>query len=401
MMYTKYTPIIIFIFIVTMPRCALAKLEVHLGAYGSMEYSDNYNGTPHDERSDVTYEAGPSLEIKSVSRTLNYGVSGHITRSDHRHNDQDNTTEAMISGNASITGLVNARIEYTKTREREYLDQAPGFYRRYTGNITLHRDLSAETSISTGYTRYHENAPDEDITDNALSLSVNHAFTHSTTGTFMAGYDDYSFEIRNDVSIFSSEIDLRTDLTPKSTIGPTFEYAHHARDKLNDEDVYTMLFYWIYALRPTTTLTTSIGRSWLDMQNESNHSETDANISLSQELPRDTISVGLSRSFTIEYNESDRYGTYRTKSATISWEHRFSRDLSTRVSGEVLKRKPTEVIPTVFEGREKDITANGSIVWHINRYVTVNTTYEHLEHHYQFLDAERENRYRLSLEVLY
>ena len=400
MRYIKYAFILIILSL-TAPRCAIAKAEVHLGAYGSMEYSDNYNGTAHDSRSDVTYEAGPSVKISSVSRTLDYGVSGHITRSYHRHNDQDDTTEALLSGHASIAELLEASIEYTKTREREYLDQAPGFYRRHTASITLHRDISPETNISTGYTRYHENAPDEDTTDNAVSLRVNHTLTPYTTETFAAGYDVYSYEIRNDVSIFTFEIDLRTNLTQKNTIGPTLEYAHHARERLNDEDVYTLLFYWIYAIRPGTTLTTALGRSWLDLENESNHTETDAIITLSQGLPRDTLSFGLSKSYTIEYSESNRYGTYRTKSATLSWEHRFSRNLSTRVSGEVLKRKPTEVIVSVFEGREKDITSDGSIIWHFNRYVTMNATYEHLEHHYQFLDTVRENRYRFSVEVLY
>jgi hypothetical protein len=107
--------------------------------------------------------------------------------------------------------------------------------------------------------------------------------------------------------------------------------------------------------------------------------------------------VSLAKEYTTEFTDN-RYGTYDTKTASLTWIRQWLQAWSTSTGFTLSERKPSA---ETLEEDETESTTNVSLTWTPIEYFTGNVIYEHLQTNYESSDTVRENRYRLVMEVRY
>jgi hypothetical protein len=316
--------------------------EVHPGLYTSYEYSDNYFGSASAQQSESTYQVGPSLELRGFSPTFNG---------------------------------------------------------EHTGGATYSRELTQRTNLSLGYDSMNEKrqAPDEDVTSRGGNIGFSYLLTPRNTVDLTCRYRTYDYEIRQDVKETDSGIAWSHIATPRLRIGFSSNYVKEDNGDLPNENRYDLSANGMYSITQYTNFSASGGRSWLVMEHQDRQTTYNMSVSLVHAVEHDRLAVSLSKGYTSEFT-TDRYGTYDTTTASMTWEKGLLRTLTGSTGLNIENRKPTT--GTAGED-ETDIVARASLSWNPIEYATATASYEHLQTEYEVSDTERENRYRMVVEVRY
>jgi hypothetical protein len=376
--------------------------EVHPGLYTSYEYSDNYFGTAHAQQSESTYQVGPSLELRGFSPTFNGDLTGRVSRSHHNRFDEEDSTEANLSSHASwyqVHQSIGIFYDYLQTRTRETLSESSGEVKRHTGGATYSRELTQRTNLSLGYDSMNEKrqAPDEDVTSRGGNIGLSYLLTPRNTVDLTCRYGTYDYEIRQDVKETDSGIAWSHIATPRLRIGLSSNYVKEDNGDLPNENRYDLRANGMYSITQYTSFSASGGLSWLVMEHQDRQTTYNMSVSLVHAVERDSLAVSVSKGYTSEFT-TDRYGTYDTRTASMTWEKGLLRTLTGSTGLSIENRKPT----TGTEGEEEtDIVARASLSWNPVEYATTTASYGHLQTEYEGSDTERENRYRMVVEVRY
>jgi hypothetical protein len=379
-----------------------ANYEIHPGVYASYEYTDNYFGTAHDEEGESIYEIGPSLEILFSTPSVSWDNSGHLAKSYHKKFDEDDSTEGMFGSHltaAHRSHSLDLDYSFTQTSRRESLEDPLGTSRVHSGTAGYTNTLSPATSLALGYTLTDERnpSPDEDLMSQGPSFGLTHQITPRQSLSLTYGYVYHNYEISDNTWISTSSAHWGYMVTSSLELGTGFTYEHEDRGRMPSEDIYTALVTAGYSVTPHTDISIGGGYSWLVMEHEDRQSTYTLDAELSTETRYDVFSLSASKGYTAEYT-TDRYGTYDTISAILSWDRTLARTLRSSVAATYEDRKPASDIQ---EQEEKDFVGRFSLIWDPVRYVSATASYEHLQHNYEISDTERENRYRIIIEGRY
>ncbi len=379
-----------------------ATYELHPGVYSSYEYSDNYFGTAHDVESENIYEIGPSLDFSVATPTLSWENSGYLAKRYHKNFDEEDSTEATFESHAaasSVRHTLDLTYAYTQTSRRESLEDPIGTTRIHSGAVGYSRTLSQTTALNLGYSLTDENNPfpDEDLMSQGPTASLTHQLTPRQTLSLAYGYMYHDYEISDNTWVSTSDAHWGYMVTPSLELGTGVTYEHEDRGRLPSEDIYTARLTAGYAVTRHTALDVSGGYSWLVMEQEDRQGTYTLDAGLTTETLYDVFSLSVSKGYTAEFT-TDRYGTYDTKSASLSWERTLARTLRSSASATYDDRKPTS--DTLAE-EEQDFVGRVSLAWDPITYISATASYEHLYHAYEISDTERENRYRIIIEGRY
>ncbi|MBN2298701.1 MAG: hypothetical protein JXM72_08905 [Deltaproteobacteria bacterium] len=381
--------------------CA-AVYEVHPGVFSSYEYTDNYFGTVHDKHNESIYLIGPSIGLSVSTPSLSWENSGRITRSYHRKYDEEESLNALFDSHAAASWThhsLDLAYTYSLTSRRESLDDPLGKIRIQTGSLGYGYELTPETLLSLGYRTAYENNPypEENLTTQGPSVGLTHQLTQRQRLSLTYDYLYHRYELSDNTWVSTSNAHWGYMLTSRLEIGTGFMYMHEDRGRLSSENIYNASVTAGYVLTRNTDIDVSGGYSWLNMEEQDRQGSYTLDVEMTTETRYDVFLLSASRGYTAEFT-TDRYGTYITKSASISWDRTLMRTLSASVTGTYESREPTA--DTEAE-KERDLIGRVSLIWEPVEYLSATTSFEHLQEGYEISDTVRENRYRITIEGRY
>lgn len=408
-----------------------ATWEFHPGLYTSYLYSDNYRGVAENEQSESTYAVGPSLALSCVAGILRWELAGHFAKEYHNRFEEDETTTGRVETSATARGQRQSlalSYSYEETMLRETLDEAWGLHRYHTGMLTYSLTATPAATLTVGYTRTMDNAPapDEDVVSDGGRAALAYSLTPRHQVDLSAAYTAYRYEVSSDadatpdVNVSEATLRWRYALQQHLRLGPDFSFERHDREDFETEDIYTASLGIEYDYSQNTSMTASIGHSWLRAEETDNYETTDAGLGLTHHTGDDTLTAHASQGYAYEYTSTeDTSGIAKTTAYDIAWEHAFTTSFLATLGSGVTKR---EYIDSVEEDGT-DITHRFSLIY---RYLPrravqepttqpteqlsvlgtlprleARATYEHLQHDYETSDTVRENRYGITVEVRY
>ena len=135
----------------------------------------------------------------------------------------------------------------------------------------------------------------------------------------------------------------------------------------------------------------------MKMEHEDRQGTYTAELEITTETRYNVFSLSVSKGYEAEFT-TDRYGTYDTRTATLAWDRTLTQDLVSSVALSFEDSKPTS---DTDEEEEKDFVGRCSLAWSPSTHLSALALYEHLQHGYEISDTQRENRYRIIIEVQY
>lgn len=393
-----------------------APLEYHVGLYSSYEYTDNYRGTAHDEEGESIFEVGPSAQVIYTSGISRLDLSGRLTRSFHQEFSDDDSTEVLLDSSYTRTTQTDTLLfgyGYTRTNRTTVLSDVTGVSRIQTARFNYTRTFTSRTSGGIGYTYSQEdNEEEEDLVSHGVTANLSQQLTELTALRITGGYASYRYDSMGDefdpdgtgdTWTARGGLSLERTMTRKLTMSVDGEYEHEAQedDETPDSDITSAFLTGRYAFTPATRLMLSGGYSWLTMEDMDSEQSYAARGELRSESPSGTITLRVSREYVAEFT-TDRYGVYEARSAYLTWEWFLLRDLTLTTNITYEERNPvsgTEV--SDLEGQEEDYSGLISLRWNPVRYLIITPGYERYEQHHEYTDTEKENRYRVVVEVRY
>lgn len=402
-----------------------ATWEFHPGLYTSYLYSDNYRGVADDEQSESTYAVGPSLALSCVAGLLRWDLAGHFAKEYHNRFEEDENTTGRVETSATARGQRQSlalSYSYEETMLRETLDEAWGLHRYHTGALTYSLTATPATTLSVGYTRTMENAPspDEDVVSDGGRATVAYSLNTRNQLELSAAYTAYRYDVSPDVNVSEATLRWRYAIQQHLRVGPEFSFERHDREDLETQDTYTASLGLDYAFSQDTSVTASIGHSWLRSEDTDNHETTDASLGITHHTQDDTLTAHASQGYAYEYTSTDSTnGIAKTTAYDIAWEHAFTPSFLTTLGSGVTKREYVQseeedgtdishrfgLIYRYLPRRDvqeptTQLTGQLSVLGSLPR-LEVQATYEHLQHDYEISDTVRENRYGITVEVRY
>ncbi len=379
--------------------------EAHPGLYTSYEYSDNYQGVSEDKLSDSTYYVGPSLNIRGLSPSATFDLTGRYARSFHQRFTEDDSPEIHLLTSASFTAprqTARFSYEFARTFTRESLNDPFGQVNRNIASMEYTDELSQNTHFNAGGNLLTEKwsndaATGEDLVNTGGNIGITHRVNPLDTISLTARRDYYFYKIRQDVIGTQGGLDLRHVFSPVFSLSLGTVYNHDDRGHDPNEDRYDASMTGQYTLSPSTVISATGGYSWLIMEKRDRQSTYLVRLSLDKSLAEDQFHLSMAKEYTSEFT-SNLYGTYDTKTASVSWTRQWLQAWSSSTGLNISKRRPTTGTPGE---NETDSVANVSVTWRPIEYFTGNIIYDHLQTKYESSDTVKENRYRLVMEVRY
>jgi hypothetical protein len=379
--------------------------EAHPGLYTSYEYSDNYQGVSQDDQSESTYLVGPSLSLRCLSPSATFDLTGRYTKSFHQRFPEDDSPDISLISNASLTApLQEARLsyEFERTLTRESLTDPLGEVYRHIGSIEYTAELSQNTRMNAGGNILSEDwssdaSTGEDLVNAGGNIGITHQLNPVDTIAITARRDYYFYEISEDVTETHGEMDIRHAFSPAFNLSLNTLYNHAENGHDPNEDRYGVSLTAQYAIDQSLTMSATGGYNWFIAENEDPQGENILGLSLDKTLQDDSFHFSIGKEYTSDFT-ANRYGTYDTRTAELSWIRRWIQAWSSSLGFNISKRRP--VSGTVGEF-EIDSNAHVSVTWIPIEYFTGNVIYEHLQTNYESSDTVRENRYRLVMEARY
>lgn len=393
-----------------------APLEYHVGLYSSYEYTDNYHGTAHDEQGESIFEVGPSAQVIYTSGISRVDFNGRLARSLHQEFSDDDSTEILLDSSYTRTAQASTLLlgyGFTRTNRTTVLSDVTGVSRIQTARFNYTRVFTSRTSGGMGYTYYQEdNEEEEDLVTHGVTANLNQQLTERTVARITGGYSNYRYDSIGDV--FDPDgtgdtwtarggLSLERSMTQKLTLSVDGEYEHEAQedDVTPDSDITSAFLTGRYAFSPSTRLMLSGGYSWLTMEDMDSEQSYAVRGELRNENPYGIITLRISREYVAEFT-TDRYGVYEARSAYLTWERSLLRDLTLTSNITYEERTPVSGTESSFlDGEEKDYSGLISLRWNPVRYLIITPGYERYEQHHEYTDTEKENRYRVVVEVRY
>jgi len=388
--------------IIIYPRAILAVWDFHPGLYNSFEYTDNYFGSAHDQKSESILEVGPSLVMSYAEPQWAWNLEGRWARSFHGEYDEDDFYEVSVASDISIHRALQAcalDYSYTQTSRRDSLDETWGRSRIHSLGATYQRDLTIMTGVSLGYNASRENneAAGDDLVSHGGSIGISHQINQTNSMNISVGHNIHDFEQGEDTASYNADVHWMNTVTERLQAGLGCGYVHSRRDESPDEDSYSVRANIGYSPTVHIDLDISGGYTWLNQEDLDRQGSYTMSAGVLGHAEHDRFTLRASREYTEEYT-SERYGTYNTRTVSFGWDRDFSRTISTSASISHLERKPTA---DTEEEDEKDTTTAISLLWNPNRYATFSPYYTYLRHGYEISDTIRESRYGITIEVRY
>ena len=386
--------------------------EAHPGVHLAYEYTDNYFGSASDKRAESIYEAGPRLDLKWAIPTITATMSGYVARTLHHKFDQDDTTEANIAATTNIQGIqqsLDLTYAYLQTTTRETLAAPVGQSKTNSGGASYTKMLSPLLSINLGYNYssfHYSSLTGEDEVTQIGKTRISYQLTRRNAVELFYEYDDYRYQISPNAISMSTGVDWHYTVTPRLLAGLHTNYMIQDRKDLPKEDIYDVMPTATYNLTQHTVFITSAGKSWLVTEHQDRQSIYSLKASLNYTAQQDRFTAAVAKGYTAQFT-SNLYGIYETKSATLLFQKGIVSTLVGIIDFNIIKTVPSfntnEIIPGLTTNREKetDTVGRATLVWDPNKYVTTKLIYEHLQHDFEIEGTERENRYRMVLEVRY
>jgi len=378
--------------------------EVHPGIYTSYEYSDNYYGVSRDEEGESTFLVGPSLSLRCLSSSATVDFTGRYTKSFHLEFPEDDSPDISLISSAIFTAPrqeTRLSYEFVRTLTRESLTDPFGEVYRHTGSIGYSLEITRDTRMSAQGSilteNWSEDAAEEDLVDTGGSISLIHQLNPLNTITITGNRNYHFYEISQDAVETLGELDFSHVFSPVVNLGFGTSYNHADNGDDPNEDRYSATASLGYVINQSTTMSATGGYNWFVMEHEDVQGENVARLSLDKSLESNRFHFSIAKEYTSDYT-ANRYGTYDTRSAELSWIRQWLLDWSSDVGFSIYKRRP--VSQTIGEF-EIDSTAHASVTWTPVEYFTGNVIYEHLQTDYESSDTVRENRYRLVMEARY
>ncbi len=379
--------------------------EAHPGLYTSYEYSDNYLGTARDKQSESTYYIGPSLNLRWLSPSTNLDLTGRYAKSFHQRFPEDDSPDISLVSNAVYTTHrqeVRLDYEFSRTLSRDSLTEPFGEVNRNIGSIGYSAELSQSVRLNAGGNILTEKWSGEATTEENLAtrggnLGITYQLNSLDTITITGQQDYHFYEISQDIVETRGGVDIRHLFSQVLSLSLGAGYNHEDRGQDPNEDRYDASLTGYYTISPSTIMSATGGYSWLVMEKMDRETAYLARLSLDKSLADDRFHVSVAKEYTTEFTTS-RYGTYDTKSASLSWTRQWLRAWSSSMIIGISKRRPTT---GTAEADETDSNANVSLNWVPNQYFTGNIIYEHLQSREESSDTAKENRYRIVMEVRY
>ena len=390
--------------ILFMPGQSLAAFtfQAHPGVHAAYEYTDNYLGTVSGEQSESTYEVGPSLDLICASPVATFDLTGYLARSLHKRFTEDDSTEASIASKFALSQVrqnLGLTYEYLQTRWRGSLGEPPGVLKRNTGAGDYTWQMTQQATLSLGYGIIDDNwqAPHEDEISQDGSIQLSYLLSPRNTINLDFKYDYYDYQISQDVRVLNTNLAWWYAVTSRLSLGLNSRYTKEERGDLPNEDIYDLSASGNYSFTQFTSMSASGGYSWLVMENQDRQGIYFMNASVEHVFEKDTITMALSKGYTAQFT-TNLYGTYDTKTASLTWEKRLLAGLSS--SAELTYQRTIPAKGTTGE-EQTDTGARASLVWNPIEYLKTDLSYQHLQHKFETTGTSRENRYRMSAEVRY
>jgi hypothetical protein len=379
--------------------------EVHPGLYTAYEYTDNYRGAVQNGQSESIYYVGPSLGLTCTSPTANFDLTGRYTKSFHKRFTEDDSPDIHLITHASFAAPqqeTRFSYEFARTLTRESLDEPLGEVRRNTGGIGYTATLTQNTSINAGGNIRTEKwsnaaATGEDLVNTGGNVGITHQLSRLDTISLTARREYYSYEISQDVIGTQGGLDIRHVFSPVFRLSLGTAYNHNDRGHDPNEDRYDASLTGQYTFSQSTMISTTGGYSWLIMEQQDRQASYIARVSLDKSLQDDRFHLSMAKEYTAEFT-TNRYGTYDTKTASLSWIRQWLQTWSSSTGLSILKRIPS--MGTTGE-EETDSNASISLTWKPIEYFTGDLIFEHLQTKYRTSGTARENRYTMTIEVRY
>jgi hypothetical protein len=379
--------------------------EAHPGLYTSYEYSDNYQGVSKDKLSESIYYVGPSLNLRCLSPSATFDLTGRYARSFHQRFSEDDSPDINLLTSASFTAprqMARFSYEFARTFSRESLTEPFGQVNRNIASLEYTNELSQNTHLNAGGNilteKWSNDAPaGEDLVNTGGNIGITHQLNPLDTVSLTARRDYYSYEIRQNVIGTHGGLDIRHAFSPGFSLSLGTAYHHDNKGHDPNEDRYDANLTGHYTINPSTMISATGGYSWLIMERRDRQSAYIARLSLDKNLSDDHFHLSVAKEYTAEFT-TNLYGTYDTKTASLSWTRQWLQAWSSSTEFSISKRIPTTGTPGE---NETDSVANVSVTWKPIEYFTGNIIYEHLQTKNESSDTVKENRYRLEMEVRY
>jgi hypothetical protein len=381
--------------------------EAHPGIYTAYEYTDNYQGAVDNEQSDNIYYIGPSLELSCISPTTRLDLTGRYTKSFHQRFSEDDSPDIYLMSNASYTATrqtASLSYEFERTLSRESLDEPFGEVIRNIGSIDYSAELTQSTRMNAGGYFLTENwsttaTTGEDLVDTRGNVGITHQMSQLDTISLSALREYYRYEFSPDVTSTESELSIAHAFSPGFRLRPGALYRHDYNDRNSKEDRYDATLTGEYTIDQTTNVSITGGYSWVIMDLEQQNRESDyiARIALDKNLQNDQFHLSITKEYEAEFTSS-QYGTYDTRTASLSWLRQWVQAWSSSADLNVSKRIPV----TGISGETETVSsAHVGLTWRPIEYFTGSIHYDHLRTKYEISGLALENRYRLVMEARY
>ncbi len=379
--------------------------EAHPGLYTSYEYTDNYRGTVQNEQGDSIYYIGPSLGLTCTSPSTNFDLTGRYTKGFHYRFSEDDSPDINLITHASFTAPrqeTRFSYEFDQTLTRESLNEPFGEVKRNIGSIGYTDALTQNTSISAGGNILTEKwnsaaVGAQDLLNSGGNVGITHQLNPLDTISFTARRDYYCYEINQDVIETKGTMDIKHVLSPVFSLGLGTVYNHDDRGHDPSDDRYDANLTGQYKMNQSTMMSVTGGYSWLIMERQDRQASYITSVSLDKSLKEDQFHLSIAKGYTTEFT-TNFYGTYDTKSASLSWVKQWAHTWSSSTGITISEQKPTK--GTAGED-ETDSNANILLTWKPIEYFTGDLKYEHLQTKYRTSGTVQENRYTMAIEVRY
>jgi hypothetical protein len=387
-----------------------APLEFHAGLYTAYEYTDNYRGTTSHEQGESTISVGPTAQAIYTSGTSRLDLSGHAARRYHRKFSEDDSDDLLFDSRYAASNQASSLelgYGYVLNNQHTILSDVSGNSRRQTGSAGLTHRFSSDTSGGIYYNYYQENNPpsQEDIVSHGAMLTLNQQLTQRILLRMTNGYETHRYTIQSDAWVARSTLSLERDMTQRVNLGVSGEYEHTGQeeDDVPDSDITSAFINFRYAITPSTQLTFSGGYNWLTMEDVDREQAFATRSELRSQTPYGLLTVRVTREYAAEFTV-DRYGIYEARSVYGTWERSLLRDLRLSFNITYEERKPVSGNDSSpVQNKEQDYSGLISLNWNPEQYefLTVTPGYEHYERLREHTETEKENRYRVIVEVRY
>jgi len=379
--------------------------EAHPGLYTSYRYTDNYRGAVENEQRESIYYVGPSLGLTFTSPSTNFDLTGRYTKSFHQNFPEDDSPDVHLTTHASFTAPrqeTRVSYEFVRTLTRDSLDEPFGEVRRNIGDIGYTAALTQNTSINAGGNIETEkwstsSATAEDLVSSGGNVGVTHQLNPLDTISLTARRDYFSYEISQNVIGTQCGLDFRHVFSPVFSLSLGTSYNHDDRGDDPNGDRYDASLTGQYTMSPTTIISATGGYSWLIIEQQDRQASYIARVSVDKRLKEDRFLLSIAKEYSTEFT-TNRYGTYDTKTASLSWVRQWLPTWSSSTRLSITKRIAS--MGTAGED-EMDSNANISLTWNPIEYFTGELIYEHLQTKYWISGTARENRYTMKAEVRY